>query len=106
MTAGVARADGVQTLRPGATALRRNIQLAMTPVRRHLPAAVRGSSFEPTDASSISNGVMPSARQRRAIAIVGEEPVVPGSQVHACRHENRFVPAPLIWKNAWLWFLS
>ena len=51
-----------------------------------------GSSFEPTAASSISYGRHAQHERERAIAIVGEEPVVAGLERHAGRHENRFVP--------------
>ena len=51
-----------------------------------------GSSFAPTEASSISSGVTPIVETERAVAVVGKEPVVAAAQVRAGGDEHRLVP--------------
>ncbi|GIU90119.1 MAG: hypothetical protein KatS3mg010_1218 [Acidimicrobiia bacterium] len=77
---GLRAADGGKALAPRARRLRHDVQLAVAPVARHLPAA-RGRVV--TGADRLQEDVERRDAQReheRAVAVVGEEPVVSGPQ--------------------------
>src|SRR5262249_26826418 len=82
----------VQTMWADGAALRRDVDTAMSPVRRHLATNV-GRIVLGADRREEHLVRSEAERQaQRAIAIVGKEPVVSRAQMLTGRHQDRFVP--------------
>ena len=89
--AGLASADGLQALRAGGAALRRNVQRLVTPVRRHLPSARTRVVFRAHRAQQHFERRHAKLQAQRAIAVIGIKPVVTRAQVHAGGRQHGFV---------------
>ena len=88
---GLRAADGLEALRAGRARLRHDVQLLVSPVRRHLPAARRGVVLRADRRQQHLVGRHADRQAERAIAIVGIEPVVCRLELHAGGDEDRLV---------------
>src|SRR5262245_3813125 len=87
-------ADAMQTLRGDRAARRWNVETRVRPVRGHLAAAGRGIVLRTDRAEQHVERGHAERECERAIAIVGQKPVVARTQMAPGRDENGFVPGP------------
>ena len=80
---GFRAADGLEALRAGRARLRDDVELLVSPVRRHLPAARRRVVLRPDRGEQHFVGGHAERQAERPVAIVGIEPVVGGLELHA-----------------------
>ena len=85
---GFGGAERLQTLRAGRAALRRDVQLPMTPVRRHLTPAGVGVVLGAHRREQHLERGHAERQAQRAVAVVRVEPVVAGAQVQARRRRE------------------
>ena len=97
---GLGAADRGQALAARARRLRHDVQLARAPVARHLPAAGRGIGRRADRLQQHLERRDAEREDERAVAVVGEEPVVAGPEVPGEPEQQASWPAPEIWKNA------
>ena len=89
--AGFGGAHGLETLGAGGAALRRDVQRAMAPVRRHLPATGVRVVLGTHGALEHLERRHTEREAERAIPVIGVEPVVAGAQMCGRRHADRFM---------------
>src|SRR5262245_11862283 len=82
-------ADAMQTLRGDGAACGWNVETRVRPVRGHLAAAGRGIVLRAHRAEQHIEGRDAEGQRQRAVAIVGEKPVVARTQMAPGRDENR-----------------
>ena len=89
--AGFRGADRLQHLCGGGARLRDNIQIGLSPVRRHLPPVRIRVVFSADAGEEHVERRHAQLQAQRSIAIIRIEPVVTRLQREASRHENGFV---------------
>ena len=88
---GLGAADRLEELRAGRDDCVTMLSALVAPVRRHLPAAGARVVLRADAPQEHLEGVMPELQAERAVAVVGEEPVVARLEDHAGRGEHRLV---------------
>ncbi len=84
-------AHGLQKLRSRRRRLGHDVQLLVSPVRRHLPSAGVGIVGRAYGFQQLLVRRHAQGKAERAVAIVGIEPVVAGAQHHSGGNQQRFV---------------